>query len=214
MADTVQGLVDNVLTEGRFDATPAQALNWINRKWRLMVSEARAYRKVVSVGTTSAGVSFYPFSPIEAYSFEVAGVPYGKALRRDVYENLQGRLIWTGDGGLIVSDADDTGARGITLIPTPSEDGLAVTSFAAVMPADLTLDTDGDALLAAVLEGDFHDELVAGALGTAMKRFEGERVAEADSYDAEFLRGVDRLRLRTRRRFRGAGPTQIRLARV
>ena len=215
MAETVSQLVDDVITEGGFDVDTTRALRWLNRRWRFMVSEARAYRKTVTVATTSAGAAFYPFSPVEAYSFEVAGVPFGKARRPDIYGYSQGTLVWTSasglnGGGLIVTDASSAGARGITLIPTPTTDGDAITSFAALLPPDLTSDSTGDALLAAVLEGDFADELVAGAVATGMQRSEARPDLGA-TFEAQFQSGVERLRLRERRRLRGPGPAQIRI---
>lgn len=209
-ADTVAILVSDVKTEGGFDATDPQALRWLNRAWRKMVSEAKAYRQTVAVGPTVANQAFYAFFPIEAYSFEVAGVPYGKSRRPDIYANAQGRLIWEGDGGTIVADASSGAVQGITLVPTPTTAGLAITSFAAMMPPDLTSDGTGDALLLAVLGGDFHDELVAGAIATGLRRLE-RRPDEAGSSDALFVDGVQRLAARTKKRYRGAVPHQIRV---
>lgn len=210
MADSVAQLIEDVRGEGGFDATEAQVLRWLNRKWFQMVTEARAFRKAVAVGTTTAGEAFYPFSPVEAYSFELNGVPYGRARRPDVYAQEQGRLVWEGDGGLILGGADIAGVRGITLIPAPEEDGLEITSFAAVKPDPLTNDAAGDALLLAVLEDEFSDELVAGAIATALGRLR-RRPDLAASYEQVFGGGVDRLLLRTKRRFRGGGPAQIRV---
>jgi hypothetical protein len=212
VADTVQNLVDDVRVEGGFDVLEATALRWLNRAWRRMTSEARAYRKTVTVGTTAVGTAFYAFSPIEAYSFEVGGVPYAAGARRsDRYASSQGTLWISPDGsGLVSGDADSTGAKGITLVPTPSTAGLAITSFAAVMPADLTIDATGNTLLAAVLEGDFHDGLVAGAVATGLKRLE-RRADEAGPFDQDFAVETERLKRRTRTRYAGAGPAQIRI---
>lgn len=211
MAETVQQLVTDVVQEGGFDVADPQALRWLNRRWRLMVSEARAYRVTVDVDVTVAGEAFYAFSPVEAYSFEVAGVPYGKARRPDVYGYSQGALVWSGPAGtgLILADADATGVKGITLVPAPTTDGLPITSFAAMMPPDLTLDDEGDALLQAVLEDDFADELISGAVATGQMRSEARQDLAA-GFEQVFSAGVERLRLRTRRRFR-AGPGQIRI---
>lgn len=210
MAETVSQLVDDVITEGGFDVDTPRALRWLNRRFKFMVGEARAYRKVVSVATTVAGQAFYAFSPVEAYTFEINGVPYGKARRADIYDNAQGTLIWEGAGGLIVGGADATGAKGITLIPTPTQAGLAITSFAAVVPADLTADAAGDTLLAAILDGEFADELVSGAIATGHLRVDG-RPDLAAPHEQVFAGGVERLRMRTKRRYRGGGPAQIRI---
>jgi hypothetical protein len=212
MAATVQELLDNVRVEGGFDATEAQALQWLNRRWQTMVTEALAYRKVVAVGTTVAGQGFYPFAPVKAFSFEVDGVPYGKGRRPDIYADSQGGLWLSGDGGVIVAGADATGARGITLVPSPSA-GQAITSFAAVAPPALTNDASGNTLLLAVLEDQFSDELAAGAMATGLRRLR-RRPDLSVAYEQEFAAGTERLRVRTRQRFRGQGPAQIRIVGV
>lgn len=212
MADTVQNLVDDVRVEGGFDATEPQALRWLNRSWRKMVGEARAFRKVVAVGNTVAGTAFYayPATLVEAYSFELAGVPYGKARRGDIYPASQNTLTWSGPNGsgLIVASANASGVAGVELIPVPTS-VKALTSFAAVIPDDLTIDTTGNNLLAAVLGGDFHDELTAGAIAAGLSRLE-RRADEAASFWQLHAAGTERLRLRVRRKFRGPGPAQIR----
>lgn len=212
-ADTVQNLVDDVRVEGGFDATEPQALRWLNRSWRRMVGEARAFRKVVAVGNTVAGTAFYAFpaGTVEVYSFELAGVPYGRARRGDIYPASQNTLVWSGPNGsgLIVPSASSAGVPGVELIPVPSS-VKALTAFAAMIPDDLTIDSPGNALLAQVLGGDFHDELVAGAVAIGLKRLE-RRADEAAPFERDYALGTERLRLRTRRRFRGPGPAIVRV---
>jgi hypothetical protein len=211
MAETVQGVLDLVAASDVLDMTPADALAALNRRWRVMVGEARALRQTVTVGTTTAGVSFYAFAPVEAYSFEVAGVPFGKARPGDDYASTQGSLWVTPDGsGLIQGDANSTGADGITIIPTPSASGLAITSFAAVLPGDLTVDATGNTLLNSILKGDFTEELAAGVLAAGFALREANPAAAAP-YEQSFAAGVQRLKLRTQRRYRGRRPSQIRI---
>jgi len=214
MATTVQQLVTDIRTEGGFNVDDAQALRWLNRRWVELVSRAFALRRKVTIGNTVAGTAFYAFpaSPVIvlAYSFEVAGVPYGKARRSDVYADSQGALWVSPDGaGLILADADANGAKGITLIPVPG-DGSAITSFAAVAPADLTIDTAGNTLLAATLEEDFIEALIAGAVAIGLKRL-AQRPDAAAPFEAEFQAGVAQLERRTKRRHKGQGPHQIRV---
>lgn len=211
MAETVQGILDEVSAADLFDVTPTQALALLNRRWRVMVGEARALRQTVTVGTTIANTAFYAFSPVEAYSFEVAGVPFGKARPGDDYASTQGALWVSPDGsGLVQADANSTGVRGISLIPTPTTAGLAITSFAAVLPGDLTNNGTGDTLLQSILENDFTEELAAGviAAGLGLREADAERAA---AYEQAFAAGVQRLKARVQRRFRGQRPSQIRL---
>jgi hypothetical protein len=173
VADLVTDLQSAIVTEASFDVTNAQALVWINRRWRAMIGRARAYRKTISVGTTVASTQFYALTGVlEVYEVTVAGVPYSRARRGDAYEDTQGRLVWTGQGetGLFVPDATSTAARGISLIPIPTSSGSAISAFAALEPPDLTADATGDALLAANLDGEFVEALIAGAMAIGYRR--------------------------------------------
>ena len=211
MAETVQGLLDEIAAADVFDADSTALLKMLNRRWRTFVGEAKAYRRWVPVANTVADDPFYPFDPVEAYSFEVDGVPYGKARRSDVYSQEQGWLWITPDGaGLILGGADENGANGIWLVPTPGQSGLAITSFAAVLPLDLTNDFSGDSLLQNVLNNDFSEELIAGVLAAGLALREG-RAADAAAYEQAFASGVARLAARVRTRYRGSTPHQIRV---
>jgi hypothetical protein len=46
VAETVSGLVSAIVDEASFDVTSAQALAWLNRRWRSMLGRARAYDAV------------------------------------------------------------------------------------------------------------------------------------------------------------------------
>jgi hypothetical protein len=215
MAETVSGLQDAVVQEASFDVTSAQALAWLNRRWRLALRRARAYRDTVSFGVTVAGTAFYaaPAGVIELYSLEVAGVPYGRAKRPDGYANSMSRLRWSGQGetGLFYEDASASAVQGVTLIPTPTAAGLAVTGLAAASPPDLTADGTGDTLLNQFLDiGLDVETLIAGALSIGYSR-EGN-VGLRDAQMGVFDRDVEEWRRVVRRRFRGPGPTDIRIA--
>ena len=45
MPETVQGIIDDVISEASVDATAAQVLRDLNRRWAQLLSEARAYRR-------------------------------------------------------------------------------------------------------------------------------------------------------------------------
>jgi hypothetical protein len=210
VAETVAGLQDAIVTEASFDVTPTQALTWINRRWRSMTGRARAYRKTLTVGNTTGGTGFYPLTGVlEVYEVTVNGAPYGRARRGDPYQDVIGALRWTG-AGLFVPDANTSAVRGITLIPTPDTSGLPIGAFAALEPPDLTADAAGDTLLTTVLDGEFIEALIAGAMATGYRR-EGN-IALARDNDAMFDMGADEFGRITRRRYRGPGPTQIRTA--
>lgn len=214
MPETVQNLVDAVVQEASFDVSAATALVWINRRWRAMVGRARAYRKTVAIGSTVNGTAFYPVTGvIELYSLEVGGVPYGRARRPDGYANSQGRLMWDlqGEVGLFYADASTAAVLGVTLIPTPTS-VLAITGLAAVEPPDLTVDAAGNTLLTTILDGEFYEPLIAGVTAIGYRR-QGD-VAQARDNEAMFDSGTDEFRRLAKRRFRGPGPTEIRVAGV
>ena len=211
MAETVSGILSDLQTEAQVDATTAQLLRDLNRRWSTMLSDAKAYRKQITVGTTVAGTGFYAVTAIELYSLAVAGVPYDRAKRRDAYEYAQGRLWWwPSELGLAYPDANSSAAKGVTLLPTPDTSGLSITGFAAVAPPDLTNDASGDTLLTANLETDLMGPLTSGVMADRYRR--DHRWDLVPSAEADFSMGVEKLRRRTARRFRNAGPTQIRVA--
>jgi hypothetical protein len=193
VAETVTGLQDALINEASFDITATQALAWINRRWRLMIGRARAYRKTLTIGPTVAATAFYPVpGAIEVFEVAVDNAPYGRGRRGDPYQESQGSLRWSG----------------ITLIPIPVRAGLPITAFAALEPPDLTADAAGDTLLTTILDGEFIEPLIAGAMATGYRR-EGNLGLARDN-DAMFDAAADELLRITRRRFRGPGPTQIR----
>lgn len=210
--ETVNGLVLALTDEASFDVTPTQALSWLNRAWQTMLTRARAYRKTVSFGNTAANDATYdaPAGLIELYSLEVAGVPYGRARREDVYGYSQGRVTWTGMGetGLFYPDSTASAVSSVTLIPTPTSAGLAITGLAATAPPELTNDAAGDALLTGYADGHY-EAIIAGAMAIGYRR-EGNLGARQDA-QMEFDTHVEELRRDTKRRFRGPGPTQIRV---
>lgn len=216
MAETVTGLRDAIINEASFDVTTATALSWLNRSWRRMVGDARAYRDLISVGNTVADQAFYAVpSVLEVFNLTVAGVPYTRARRNDSYADQQGRLLWTyqGEVGLFEPGVNASAARGVTLIPAPAESGLAIAVVAATAPPDLTADGTGDALLAAVLDGEeVHEGLISGALAIGYSR-EGN-VALRDANLAAHAADTAKLASTTRGRFRGPGAAQIRIAGV
>lgn len=210
MPETVQGILDDVISEASVDATPTQVLRDLNRRWAQMLCEARAYRRDVTIGPTVANQAFYAAPMLELYALTVGGVPYGKGRRTDVYDYSVGALTWVGrDGGLAVADADASGIQGLTLIPTPTVGGQAIEAFAAVIPPALTTDPAGDALLNANLEPDLIEPLTGGVLASRYWR-EG-RPDMAGVSEQRFDQGSEKLRRRAARRYHNQGPAMIRV---
>lgn len=205
MAVTAQSIVDAVRLEVGFDATEAQVLAWLNGRHKAMVARSRCFRKSLAVGNTVIGTSFYALDVIELYNLEVGGVPYMKARRPDIYGYSQGTLLWTGKGttGLIVADASSAGVRGISLVPTPTA-VQAIVAYAAVAAPNLAL---ADNVLP---DDDFAEALIDATAATGYKR-DTERMELAAPFEQMFTDACEELRRRVQRRYRGPGPTQIRV---
>lgn len=207
--DSVQALLNEAVGADGFDATQAQVLLWLNRRHRDMVARSRAYRDRVSVGPTVAGTAFYAVSDVvETYNVEVAGVPYSKGRRPDVYADSQGALRWMGpDGsGFVVEDVNASSVLGFTLIPVPDTSGLAIDVWAAVMPATLVA---GDAATALKVDADCYDGLISGVIATGLAR--AGQLDLSERHERAFEAAVEKMRVRVKQRYRTIGPAQIRL---
>ena len=200
MADDVDTLVAELRTIVDLDATAA--LTRLNRKHREMCAFSRCYQATTSIGVTVADDATYalPDRVVEVLEVYVDGAPYGKANRRDAYAYSQGRLSFDGDGLWIGSEDSD-----ITLVPTPTEAGLALTVFGALIPPDLAA---AGAAATIKIDLDFFDALVDGAAATELRR-----IGEGDwqSMEAMFTTAKEEQRRRVQRRFHGPGPAQIRV---
>lgn len=206
MSQTAQEIVSEVIGGWSFDVDAATGLRWLNRRHKTMVRRARLNRKTATVGTTTADQGHYVIDALDIYSVEVDGVTYNKALRRDERAWRAGRLRWTpSDEGLFVVTADTEGAIEIVLIPTPSESGKAIEAFVA-LPADDLAGSD-----VPLVPEDWYDALMEGVAATGYAR-DQEQTGPADRLEARFDAKCEELRVETARRFRGRGPTQIRLA--
>lgn len=206
---TAQTIVDRVKAQGGFDVTDAEALVWVDERHKEMVVDARFARKTVTIGTTVAGTAFYSTASagiVEAFYFTVNDVPYGKAVKSDVYAYSQGSLVWVGQGttGLLVADANSSAVTGLTLIPTPDTAGLLIKAYAAVRPDTLTL--AGTVLV----PDEYLQGLTAGAVATGAELLD-EDDRRADRMEAKFQARTDKLRRMTERQFAGSGPSQIRV---
>lgn len=207
MADTIPTLVAEV--RDIVDVTDAQALLALSRRHKTMVSRSRCLRRKIDVGDTVDGQEFYEIDPalgvIEVLGAKIGGIPYARGRRDDAYADAQGRLVLSGDGGLIFVDADTSSNMGLTLIPSPDA-GLEILLYAAILPADLP--STGNAAEVLAVDQDMYDVLVEAAAATWMKR-QGE--GDWQTPEAQFEAKCEELRQRVDRRLRGQGPPQIRI---
>lgn len=205
---TVQGLIDQVVTEAQFDVTSDAALAWLDRRHKKMVVRARAYRKSVSVGPTVSGTSDYalPTDLVEVLEVSVGGLPYGRGTHTDLAYGAQGWLVLDGIGGIVSSEETASGGAEIALYPTPTTNGTAITVRGVFRPASLTVGVDTTILV----PDEFLDSLVSGAIATGLARQE-YRPDLAQSFEQDYESACEEWRRQLRRRYRGAGPTPIRI---
>lgn len=209
---TVQDLVDDILNEGAFDVTSAQALRWLDRRHKSMCARARVYRKTTDFGPTVIGQQEYGLGAglIEALDVTVDGAPYTRARHTDIAQNAGGWLTLSGMGGVFADSASSAGVQQLVLIPAPTEAGLAVSVYGVFLPATLELDNAPGLLI----DEDLVEGLLAGVFATGLSRPQEARLDLAQSYEAQFSAACEEQRRRVGRRLKGAGPSQIRLVDV
>jgi hypothetical protein len=202
------GLVDQVKTEAQFDVTDTAALAWLDRRHKKMVVRARALRKTVSIGPSVASQRDYalPSDLVEVLEVSVDGLPYGRATHTDLSYGAQGWLMLDGIGGVVASEETASGDAEIALYPTPTQAGLTVTVRGVFRPSDLLVGTDSTIKV----PDEFLDSLVSGAIATGLQRQE-YRPDLAQSFEQDFSDACEEWRRQVRRRYRGAGPTTIRI---
>lgn len=209
----VAQLVANVLSEGNFDATEAQALQWLSRRHQQMCSRSRCFRKRLSIGPTIAEKAAYeiPKEVVEIREVQVNGYPYGEGRHIDLATGKLGYLwlseTWAGKSGLYTRGYSSTGVDMLALYPTPTEAGLEVAIYVTCLPEGLVVGNDAGVKIPA----DFYDALVAGAIATGLQRLEG-RSDLAGGYEATFSAGCSELEQRINKRLRGSGAAEIRVS--
>jgi len=210
VTESVASLVSNVLTETAFDVPEPQALGWLSRAQRKMCARTGAYRKRITLATTVAEKGSYAVPPevSEILQVDVEGTLYGFVRRYDasvqapvfIWEGAT--MGWHGAG----RDDDEEGNPELMLYPVPSEGGSLIEIWAVCVPPALS-STDDTTLK---IPPDFYDALVSGAIATGYLRVEG-RADLAAPHASIFNEACTELRKQVNRRFRGAGPTFIRL---
>lgn len=205
---TVQGLIDQVKSEAQFDVADTQALTWLDRRHKKMVVRARAYRKSAEIGPTVAGQRDYllPSDNVEVLEVLVDGMPYGRATHTDLSYGAQGWVVLEGIGGVVASEEDATGGPELALYPTPTQGGLSILVRGTFRPDDLAVGQDSRIRV----PDEFLDSLVSGAIATGLERQE-YRPDLAGSFEQDFTDACEEWRRQVRRRYRGAGPSPIRI---
>jgi len=206
---TVQGLIDQVKQEAQFDVTDTAALAWLDRRHKKMVVRARAYRKTATIsGGTVANQRDYalPSDLVEVLEVLVGGIPYGRATHTDLSYGAQGWVMLSGIGGVVASEEDSSGGAEIALYPIPTTSADPILVRGIFRPSDLLVGTDSTIKV----PDEFLDSLVSGAIATGLQRQE-YRPDLAASFEQDYTDACEEWRRQVRRRYRGAGPTPIRI---
>jgi hypothetical protein len=194
------------------DLTATEANARLNQRHKEMVAGARALRERLSAGTTTASVSDYAIPPevVEVMTVFVDGKPYDK-VDHDTMDDLIAGYSWISysaysSNAVFTDTYTGSGTAEVSLYPTPTVSGLAITLRAAVLPPDLVADADVPSL-----PPDFHEDLVDAAYATTLRRDEA-RFDMWQSLEAQFQNRIAELRRRLEDRV-GSGPVQIRVVR-
>lgn len=201
---TGQELVDQVKQQG-FDNTDAEILGWIDERQKEMVAFARARRDLVSLGNTVVDQQSYSADAtiVELLEMTVGGRTYTRGRHADISSAAQDGLVWVGSG-IFIPQIDASSVEQFALLPVPTSVE-AIVAYAAIRGAAAAL---GSAL---VIPDEFVRFLRYGAIATGWE-LNAEDGNTADRYEAKFEDGKERYRRWIVRRFRGSGPTQIRVA--
>lgn len=204
----VAQLVADVLEEGQFDADEAKVLRWLSRRQRTMCARSKCFRRAIQLGPTVAGQPAYavPAEVVEIREVRVAGVVYGQGRHVDIAQGA-GHYLWlSGTGGIAMREDSGAGVTELSVFPVPTDSGIELAITAVCLPPDL-LTTDDTTL---VVAPNFHEALVNGAIATGMLKVEA-RPDLAGPFETLFNEACEELAGQTGRRFRGAGPAQIRV---
>lgn len=207
MAETVSGVVAEIVAQGSFDVDSPTVLRWLNRRHKEMVGFARAYRKTLAIDTTDAGVAEYavPAGVVELIDVTVGGIRYADGRHSDIAAEANGWLWLSGEGGLIVESADASAATTLVIVPTPTETGLPISAYAAVTPPDLLIDDT----VPLRVDDDVVRKLIAGVYAEGMSS--PSQGGDPGPYELVYESGKLDFKKRVQRRVRGSGPRQIRV---
>lgn len=201
----VANMVDAVRVEGNFDVDEPRVLRWLGSAHGRLCVRSTCYRRRLELGPSVKEQAAYDVPPQVAQILEVlvGGQKYGMGRHTDI---SVGQYLVIDGAGVTAEDATLAGGAQLSLIPVPGEDGLSIQIFAVCRP-DPLLAADDTTLR---IPAEHDEDVIAGALSIGLAR-EAMRPDLAAPFKAQFDEACAELLKSTRRRFRGAGPTQIRV---
>jgi hypothetical protein len=128
MAETVSAVVGEILAQGSFDLSQAEALAILNRRHKQMCARSRCVRSgtpATRIATAGASATYAaPTGLLDMMQMLVASgtsfAEYRKAKRADVEAMYEGTLPISGTGGVFVEYADTTHPIQWLLYPDPT----------------------------------------------------------------------------------------------
>jgi hypothetical protein len=112
MAETVSAVVGEILAQGSFDLSQAEALAILNRRHKQMCARSRCRRdgraatRDAAVGASATYAA--PAGLLDMMQMSVSSVEYRKAKRQDIERMVDGTLPLYGTGGVFVDYEDLT----------------------------------------------------------------------------------------------------------
>lgn len=231
-ADVIR-LLSQVKDEGTFDVTDAVALNWLSRRHQTMCVRSRCYRQmrngVVPAGGLPDGLLVleswqgadipHQGSIVEFMGLSVDGVPWGRVDFDTFQKAVAGYAQLVGGGGIWthVLGQDEPGGDpdyagdAIRMYPVPDGE-FTLSMYQAMRPADWDVTSSfGPSTISQIrVPQEFEDDLVAGAIATGLARVE-QRPDLAAPFERQFDARCEELRRLTIRKYRGSGPSTIRV---
>jgi hypothetical protein len=210
MAETVSAVVGEILAQGSFDLSQAEALAILNRRHKQMCARSRCRRdgraatRDAAVGASATYAA--PAGLLDMMQMSVSSVEYRKAKRQDIERMVDGTLPLYGTGGVFVDYADLAHPVQWLVYPDPTPN--AVTVYGTYDPPDLLIDNS----VPFSVDADLVEGLMAGVFATALNRPGEARPDLAAQQEQMFTSACEELRGRVARRNRGGGPAQIRLS--
>lgn len=207
--EAVQGLVNAVIEDAEFDATPAQALRWLNTRQKKMTERSACYCKTFSLGNTVAGQDTYsiPAGIVRVLQVTVGDFPYLQARHDDFAKLAAAWEILLGEGGIVGREDSAGGSAQLRIAPVPGDALRTITVYAAVLSPDLILNDDSTL----VIPSSYYDALISGAIATGSERTEA-RYDVAAQAEAKFDAACQELAAMTTRRFRPVGQQKARVS--
>lgn len=200
-------LISNIISQSGTDASRATVLSLLNESYGTQLTRSRWLKEVTSLGNTVAGTSDYtvPDGVVEILGLRVGAYEFDPVSIEEMWSLSSQTGSWNGRDGVFAPNYSSTGGTTVTLYPTPTVNGTAITVLSPMIGGDLT-DSGGSV---PVTPSDTHGSLIDGTTALVLLRVD-ERPDLAQSFQARFDSATEELR--RRKNGRVGGPIQAKIA--